>query len=169
MNEDGNENAERESLLGQWGQTMYPDLWWQPDTENRLVDKGGSILVKRRFDGEENLSHLKVPLHTIIIILVYCTPKRYCRSKDSQMTRQQVSRNDKIFLRHIYGRICLHPWSMHPGGESLFLVPSCIYFFGIFSLYCIGISIMNQSLGVINQCLSRSRMHFCSQSILRQR
>jgi hypothetical protein len=58
--DESNENAEQESLLGQWGQTMYPDLWWQPDTETRLVDKGGSILVKRRFEGEENLSHLKV-------------------------------------------------------------------------------------------------------------
>ena len=50
---------EQQGLLEQWSETMYPDLNWQPDA-NRLFDKSGSILVKRRFEGVESIDPWKV-------------------------------------------------------------------------------------------------------------
>ncbi len=57
--EEDVDHEEKQSLLQQWSETMYPDLCWQPEA-NRMFDKGGSILVKRRFEGVESLRHLKV-------------------------------------------------------------------------------------------------------------
>jgi hypothetical protein len=58
--ENSDEPTESEGLLEEWGQTMYPDICWQES--NRLVGRGGSILVKRKFEGQETFSHLKVSL-----------------------------------------------------------------------------------------------------------
>ena len=59
--ETENDHEEKQGLLEQWSETMYPDFCLETDA-NRLFDKGGSILVKRRFEGDETLNHLKVIL-----------------------------------------------------------------------------------------------------------
>jgi hypothetical protein len=58
MDQDGDEE-ENTSLLEDWGQLMYPELCTQFDS-HRLIGRGGSIKVKRKFEGQQSLSHLKV-------------------------------------------------------------------------------------------------------------
>lgn len=99
---------------------MYPDLNWQPDS-NRLFDKGGSILVKRRFEGEESFGHLKV----------FATGSWF----------DNFCENDLRFLRPIFGKTFSLPWSMLRGGEYLFSAPYCTCFYGFFSRSYIGVLI----------------------------